>query len=72
MNMNVNNYSKSLSCSEKFKRAFRKENGVITIGNIEDLINYKTKYCGWYCRSCGTMVDSEQGYYCPKCGQRFC
>ena len=24
-----------------------------------------------YCGSCGKMVDSKQGCFCPKCGQKF-
>lgn len=25
-----------------------------------------------YCRTCETKVDEGQGYFCPKCGQKFC
>lgn len=25
-----------------------------------------------FCNTCGTRLDSEQGCFCPKCGQRFC
>lgn len=28
----------------------------------------KIKYCG----VCETKVDEGQGYFCPKCGQKFC
>lgn len=97
MDLRMSDYSRVLCLLDEFKRAYKEENGVLTVGNIENLVNYVEliKDCvnkrrdkptknekifklfgkmEWikYCSSCGAMVDSEQGYYCPKCGQRFC
>lgn len=97
MDFRMSDLSMVLCLLEEIKRTYKNKDGILTVGNIEELVNYVEliKDCvykrrekpaknemifkpfgkiKWVkcCSSCGSRVDSEKGYYCPNCGQRFC
>lgn len=78
--MNTSDYSRALSCLEEFARTYKDENGVMTVGNIRDLINHidLIKDCVNKRRCIPTKNKmhfklfgySEWVKYCGSCGSR--